>query len=46
MVLGYGTEGMVDDIANAVFTEGMRLQGERDVRICETPFPFFFVSVR
>jgi hypothetical protein len=35
------TEGMVEDIANAVFREGMRLQGERDVRICETPFPFF-----
>ena len=32
---------MVDDFANAVFAEGMRLQSERDVRISETPFPFF-----
>ena len=32
---------MVNDIAYAVFTEGMRLQGERDVCIGETPFPFF-----
>jgi hypothetical protein len=35
------TGGMVDDFANAVFAEGMRLQSERDVRISETPFRFF-----
>lgn len=40
------TEGVDDDVANAVFAKGMRLQGERGVRISETPFPFFFVSVR
>jgi len=40
------TEGMVVNIANIVFAEGMRLQSERGVSIGETPFPVFFVSVR
>ena len=39
------TGGVVDDFANAVFAKGMRLQSERDVRISETPFPFFFLCM-